>query len=108
MFERPGHALTMADRERVGREASPSGSLLDAQAARSGGVGVKGARGDDPARRVVGRKRHALTGTHGRVRVAAISRADLHDSRGGVVRLAGLAPLPALPRPLLCRPSLSG
>ncbi|CAO4136295.1 hypothetical protein OFEAOIEE_LOCUS4048 [Methylorubrum extorquens] len=42
MFERLAHALTLADRERAGREASPTGGILDAQAARSGGVGVKG------------------------------------------------------------------
>ena len=83
VFERLGHALAMADRERVGREASPSGAVVDAQAARSGGVGVAGRRGFDPARRVVGRKRHVLTDTDGRVLLAAVSPADLHDSRGG-------------------------
>jgi transposase len=87
VFERLAHALTMADRERVGREANPTGAILDAQAARSGGVGVKGERGYDPARRVVGRKRHALTDTDGRLLVAAISPADLHDSHGGVALL---------------------
>ena len=53
VFERLAHALTMTDRERVGREASPSAAVIDAQAARSGGVGVAGERGFDPARRVV-------------------------------------------------------
>ncbi|UZO94950.1 Transposase (plasmid) [Roseomonas mucosa] len=37
----------MADRERVGREASPTAAVLDAQSVRSGGVGVKGVRGYD-------------------------------------------------------------
>jgi len=83
LFERLAHALTMADRERVGRTASPTGGILDAQAARLGGTGVKGVRGYDPARRVVGRKRHALTDTEGRLLVAAVSPANLHDSHGG-------------------------
>ena len=87
VFECFVHALTMADRERVGREDSPSGAVLDAQAARSGGVGVEGERGYDPARRVVGRKRHALTDTDGRLLIAAVSPADLHDSHGGVALL---------------------
>lgn len=87
VFERLAHARTMADRERVGREASPTGCILDAQASRSGGVGRAGERGYDPARRVVGRKRHALTNTDGRLLVAAISPADLHDSHGGVALL---------------------
>ena len=48
---------------------------------------MAGARGYDPARRVVGRKRHALTDTDGRLLVAAVSPADLHDSHGGVALL---------------------
>ncbi len=74
VFERLAHALTMADRERVGREASPTGCVVDAQAARSGGVGMAGERGYDPARRIIGRKRHALTDTDGRLLVAGVSR----------------------------------
>jgi len=98
-FERLAHALAMADRERVGREASPTAAVLDAQAARSGGVGVAGPRGYDPARRVVGRKRHALTDTDGRLLLAAISPANLHDSHGGVALLrASRRPWPFLAR----------
>ncbi len=98
-FERLAHALTMADRERAGRGASPTGAVLDAQAARSGGAGVAGARGYDPARRVVGRKRHLLTDTGGRLLLAAVSPADLHDSRGGVTLLrASRRPWPFLAR----------
>jgi transposase len=70
VFERLAHALMLADRERVEREACPTGCVVDAQAARSGGVGVAGKRSYDPARRVVGRKRHALTDTDGRLLVA--------------------------------------
>ena len=98
VFERLAHTVTMADRERVGREACPTGCVVDAQAARSGGVGVAGERDDDPARRVVGRKRHALTNTDARLLVAAVSPADLHDSHGAIaLRHAsrGLFPFPA-------------
>ena len=87
VFERLAHTLTTADRERAGRAASPSGAILDAQAARSGGVGVKDTRGYDPARRIVGSERHALTDIDGRLLVAAISPANLHDSHGGVTFL---------------------
>jgi transposase len=98
-FERLAHALAMADRERAGRGASPTAAVLDAQAARSGGTGVAGRRGYDPARRVVGRKRHALTDTDGRVLLAAISTAELHDSHGGVALLrASRRPWPFLAR----------
>ncbi len=96
-FERLAHALAMADRERGGREASPSAAVIDAQAARSGGVGVKGKRGYDPARRVVGRKRHVLTDTDGRLLLATVSPADLHDSHAGVALLkASRRPWPFL------------
>jgi transposase len=106
-FERLAHALAMADRERAGREASPTAAVLDAQAARSGGVGVAGERGFDPARRVVGRKRHLLTNTDGRVLLVAISRADLHNSHGGVALLkASRRPWPFLA--LLRRSRLHG
>ena len=98
-FERLAHALAMADRERVGRGASPTAAVLDAQAARSGGAGVAGPRGYDPARRVVGRKRHAMTDTDGRLLLAAVSPADLHDSHGGVALLrASRRPWPFLAR----------
>jgi transposase len=99
IFERLAHALTLVDRERAGRGASPTAAVLDAQAVRSGGVGVAGQRGYDPARRVVGRKRHVLTDTDGRVLLAAISKADLHDSHGGVALLrASRRPWPFLAR----------
>jgi putative transposase len=36
---------------------------------------------------VVGRKRHALVDTDGRLLLAAVPPADLHDSRGGIALL---------------------
>ena len=87
VFERMAHALTMADRERVGRGASPTGAVVDAQTAHAGGVDVAGRRGYDAAKRIVGRKRHALVDTDGRLLLAAVSPADLHDSHGGIALL---------------------
>ncbi len=86
-FKRMAHALKGADRERAGRGASPTAAVVDAQAARSGGVGFAGRRGYDAAKRIVGRKRHALVDTDGRLLLAAVSPADLHDSHGGVALL---------------------
>ena len=98
-FERLAHALTMADRQRMGRDASPTAAVLDAQSARSGGVGVKGVRGYDAGKRVTGRKRHALVDTDGRLLLASVSSASLHDSRGG----AALLTMSRRPWPLLVR-----
>ena len=86
-FERVAQALAAADRERAGLGASPTAAAVDAQAARSGGVGVAGRRGYDAAKRVVGRKRHALVDADGRLLLTAVSPADLHDSHGGTALL---------------------
>jgi putative transposase len=86
-FERLARALTMADRKRVGRDASPTAAMLDVQSARSGGVGMKGVRGYDAGKKVTGRKSHALVDTGGRLLLASISSASLHDSRGGAALL---------------------
>ena len=82
LFKPRAYAPTMGDRERFGREASPPPCVMDAQAARSRGVGVAGERGYDPARRIIGRKRRALTDTASRLLVAGVSIADLHDNHG--------------------------
>ena len=86
-FQRLAHALTMADHRRVGRDAHPTGCVMDAQAARSGGVGMASERGYDPARRFGGRKRHTLTDTDGHLHVADVSPADLHGVHGGIALL---------------------
>ncbi|WP_267361518.1 MULTISPECIES: transposase [unclassified Methylobacterium] len=50
-------------------------------------VGAAGERGYDPARRIIGRKRHALTDTDGCLLMAGVSTADLNDSHGGTALL---------------------
>lgn len=87
VFETMMRVLAALDRACAGRDPFPTAAVMDTQAARSGTVGVAGPRGYDPARRVVGRKRHALVDTGGRLLGAAVSPASLHDSHGGIALL---------------------
>src|SRR3954466_1774079 len=79
--------MQSADCERAGCGASPTAAVHGAQAAGSGGAGMAGEHGFDPARRVVGCKRRRLTNTDEGPLLAAISSADLHDSHSAVALL---------------------
>ena len=81
VFETINHALVMADRERVGRQASPSAAIIDSQSVKTTEAG--GPRGYDAGKKINGRKRHALVDTDGRGLVIEPHPASIQDRDGG-------------------------
>ena len=66
MFQTIHDDALMLDRERLGREASPTGGILDSQSVKAPEAKT---RGYDAGKKIVGRKRHIAVDTDGRCRM---------------------------------------
>jgi transposase len=88
VFVRINHHLVMADRERTGRDASPSAAVLDSQSVKTTESG--GPCGYDAGKKVNGRKRQVMVDTDGRALVLDSQPADVQD-RDGVVPVLRLS-----------------
>ena len=111
LFETINHLLVMADRERVGREASPTAAVLDSQSVKTTESG--GPRGYDAGKKVKGRKRQVMVDTDGRGLILEPQPADVQDRDGAPVwscacrgarsrsspQRSPTAAMPARPRP---------
>jgi len=69
----------MLDRERSGREASPSAAVIDSQSVKAPHAET---RGYDASKKIVGRKRHIAVDTDGRLLMVNLTPADISDSAG--------------------------
>ena len=72
--------LVMLDRERVGREASPSAAVINTQSVKTTEAG--GPRGYDAGKKIKGRKRDALVDTDGRGLEIQVQPASVQDRDG--------------------------
>ena len=92
-LERINHHLVMRDREKDGREASPTLAIIDAQSVKCDAP--QGERGYDAGKKVLGRKRHVVVDSGGRLLAVSVTPANVQDQDGGlalVKRLVRLYP----------------
>ena len=80
LFHTVHDVALMLDRERAGREASPSAGVLDSQTVKA--PGAPGGGGYDAAKRTKGRKRHVAVDTDGRLLMVHLTTADVQDAVG--------------------------
>ncbi len=80
LFQTIHDLALMCDRERTGREASPSATVVDSQSVKAPAPGA--VRGYYGVKKVMRRKRPIAVDTAGRLLMVNLTRADISDSAG--------------------------
>lgn len=79
LFQTIHDVALMLDRERTGREASPTAGVVDSQTVKAPAAKE---RGYDGGKKITGRKRHIVVDTEGRLLMVNLTSADVSDSVG--------------------------
>jgi transposase len=87
LFQTIHDVALMLDRERIGREASPSGAVIVSQSVKAPHAKT---RGYDAGKKFVGRKRHIAVDADGRLLMVNLTTADISDSAGAQAILDGI------------------
>lgn len=80
MFRTIHDVALMLDREREGREQSPTAAVVDSQSVKA--PAAEGGGGYDAGKKIKGRKRHIAVDTDGRLLMLNLTTADISDSAG--------------------------
>ena len=81
------YALYEKAREEAGRHKQPSMLMLDSQSVKTGKNAHSSTRGYDGGKRIKGRKRHVVTDSLGLIVDVAVTKANVHDTKGGMTVL---------------------
>ena len=98
-WERLDHQLVAQDRQRAGRNASPTAAVIDTQSVKTTEAG--GPRGTMPARRLTAASGTHLVDTDGRSLELQVHPASVQDRDGTPAVFAGPVPGSSLPPDLL-------
>ena len=87
LFRTIHDVVLMIDRERVGREVSPTAGIIDSQTVKAPMAEKRGPHGEplsnhDAGKKIVGRKRHIAVDADGRLLAVNLTTADISDSAG--------------------------
>lgn len=79
MFQTIHDVALMLDRERTERQVNPTGGVIDSQSVKAPEAKT---RGYDAGKKIVGRKRHIVVDTDGRLLMVNLTTADISHSAG--------------------------
>lgn len=96
IFERLSGLLRRQAREHEGRNAEPSAGVIDSQSVKTSTNVPLTSQGIDPAKKIVGRKRHILTDSIGLLVAVMVTAANVQDHTTGTLLLGHAATHPAL------------